>query len=365
MQRLIGQDFHSDFRLAQLSAKLTQMLPRLKHISAHAEYFITAKGEITTQMTQRLCEVLDARVNNESSAQGTSLWVIPRLGTQSPWGSKAVDIMHHAGLETVLRLERACVYHLSFSENSPLTALEYVTILPYLHDRMTESVVSAWQDVKALFAEQKPAPMQLVPLLTEGKQALEQANQVLGLALSADEIDYLFAAYTTQMRNPTDVELMMFAQANSEHCRHKIFKAQFEIDQVSQPDSLFGMIKNTYQHNSRGVLSAYHDNAAVVEGYGKERFYCDTQDKTYRFHEQDVHFLIKVETHNHPTAIEPFAGAGTGMGGEIRDEGATGRGSKPKAGLCGFTVSNLRIPHLPQPWEGNAFYPDRIVNACE
>lgn len=365
MLRLVGQNALSDFRLSQLFTTLTKWLPRLRAVSAHTEYFVHTTDTLSQKERERLSEVLEAPFNESTQAQGFSLWIIPRFGTQSPWGSKAVDIMHHAGLTKVQRIERACVYELSLKDDKPLTKAQWLPLLPLLHDRMTESVVTAWQDIAALFAPQTPGKMQTIPLLKEGKSALEHANRTLGLALSIDEIDYLASQYNDLKRDPTDVELMMFAQANSEHCRHKIFKAQFEIDQVSQPDSLFGMIKNTYQHNTKGVLSAYHDNAAVIEGFGFERFYCDTWDKTYRFHDQKVHILMKVETHNHPTAIEPFAGAGTGMGGEIRDEGATGRGARPKAGLCGFTVSNLRLPALMQPWEGAAYYPDRIVSASE
>lgn len=365
MLRLVGQNALSDFRLSQLFIKLQEKLPRLKAVTAHTEYFVHTSEPLTVQENNRLSEVLESQFNDSTQALGFSLWIIPRFGTLSPWGSKAVDIMHHAGLDKVVRIERACVYQLTLQDDKPLAQKELSKLLPLLHDRMTESVVTAWQDIAALFAVQAPGKMQHIPLLSEGNKALEQANQILGLALSQDEIEYLAKQYTALKRDPTDVELMMFAQANSEHCRHKIFKAQFEIDQLPQQDSLFGMIKNTYQHNSKGVLSAYHDNAAVIEGFGNERFYCDTKDQTYRFHDQKVHILMKVETHNHPTAIEPFAGAGTGMGGEIRDEGATGRGARPKAGLCGFTVSNLRLPHLPQPWEGNAYYPDRIVSASE
>ncbi len=365
MLRLISQNALSDFRLSQLLTTLQQKLPSVLSLEAHIEYFVTSQRVLTEVENQHLANVLEATFSTEINNTQVCLWVIPRLGTQSPWGTKALDIMHHAGLESVLRVERACVYQLHLANKKVLTTTETAAILPLLHDRMTESVVTAWQDVAALFTEQTPGKLQQIALRAKGKAALIEANHTLGLALSTDEIDYLERAYLAENRDPTDVELMMFAQANSEHCRHKIFKARFEIDQVPQTDSLFGMIKNTYQHNHEGILSAYHDNAAVVAGYGQERFYCDTQNKVYRFHEQPVHFLMKVETHNHPTAIEPFAGAGTGMGGEIRDEGATGRGAKPKAGLCGFTVSNLRLPTLPQPWEGQAYYPDRIVSACD
>jgi len=365
MLRLIGQKALSDFRLAQMLSRVQKILPKVTDIQAHTEYFIHTQHEVSPQQLERMCDILEAKPSSETKSDALSVWVIPRFGTRSPWGTKAADIMHHAGCLEVSRIERACVYQLTLSDRSALTHSEWSLMLAQIYDRMTESAVSAWQDVAALFTEHAPGKMQTIPLLAEGKTALEQANISLGLALSSDEITYLIEQYTALKRDPTDVELMMFAQANSEHCRHKIFKAQFEIDNIVQKDSLFGMIKNTYQQNSRGVLSAYHDNAAVIEGFGTQRFYCDTVDKVYRFHDEKVHILMKVETHNHPTAIEPFAGAGTGMGGEIRDEGATGQGARPKAGLCGFTVSNLRLPTLMQPWEGEAHYPHRIVTACE
>ncbi len=365
MKRLIGHNALSDFRLAALLKTLQEKIPHLASITSHAEYFVQTQSALTPDENGRLSDILEAQFANSKVHYDNTLWVIPRFGTKSPWCSKATDIMHNAGLANVVRVERACVYQLTLTDNATLTPVELKAILPLLHDRMTESVVTTWEDIAALFSEQTPGKMQTVPVLSKGKMALVDANKTLGLALSEDEIDYLVKEYLALERDPSDVELMMFAQANSEHCRHKIFKAQFDIDGLAQKDSLFGMIKNTYQHNAKGVLSAYHDNAAVMEGFGQTRFYCDTQDQVYRFHDEKVHILMKVETHNHPTAIEPFAGAGTGMGGEIRDEGATGRGARPKAGLSGFTVSNLRLPTLLQPWEGKAHYPSRIVDAAE
>ncbi|MGE3319643.1 MAG: phosphoribosylformylglycinamidine synthase [Candidatus Berkiella sp.] len=365
MLRLIGQKALSDFRLAQLLSRLQKILPKVSTVTAHSEYFVQLEKEPTPEQLERIAKVLQAKPAEEVDSQVMTVWVIPRFGTRSPWGSKALDILHHASCNEVVRIERACVYELTLVDRIPLTHSEWSLMLAQIYDRMTESVVSAWQDVAALFTEHAPSKMQTIPVLTEGKTALAQANTTLGLALSEEEITYLVDQYTTIKRDPTDVELMMFAQANSEHCRHKIFKAQFTIDNAVQKDSLFGMIKHTYQHNAAGVLSAYHDNAAVIQGFGQERFYCDTHDNTYRFHDEKVHILMKVETHNHPTAIEPFAGAGTGMGGEIRDEGATGQGARPKAGLCGFTVSHLRLPTLLQPWEGEGHYPQRIVTASE
>ncbi|MFN6961268.1 MAG: phosphoribosylformylglycinamidine synthase, partial [Rhodocyclaceae bacterium] len=288
---------------------------------------------------------------------GTMLLVTPRLGTISPWSSKATDIAHNCGFDAVKRIERGIAYILP---NSALTKRH----LARLHDRMTESVLDSLDAVEALFHHVAPQPMTSIDILAGGRTALVAANDELGLALSADEIDYLIDNFTKLGRNPTDVELMMFAQANSEHCRHKIFNASWEIDGEPQPLSLFGMIRKTHQAHPAGTIVAYADNAAVIEGAKIKRFYPQT-DGTYAYAEDDTHILAKVETHNHPTAISPFPGAATGSGGEIRDEGATGRGSKPKAGLCGFSVSDLKIPGYAQPWESNYGKPERIASALE
>lgn len=358
MLRLIGANAHSDFRLKQLESMLQKHLPHLQKLGSRYEYFIQSTQPFSSKELEKLSAVLSATGPLEDEV--VSIWVAPRFGTQSPWGSKACDILHHVGLEKVVHIERVMVYQLhGVSPDEPLEK-----IYPYLHDKMTESVVVDWPSLNALFDTQSPQPLTTIDVLQQGKQALTQANQTLGLALSQDEIEYLLTQYQNLARNPTDVELMMFAQANSEHCRHKIFKAKWTIDGKEQPHSLFAMIKNTYEKNNQGVLSAYSDNAAVIQGYGKQRFYCNA-DKVYHSNAEHVHAMIKVETHNHPTAIEPFAGAGTGMGGEIRDEGATGMGAKPKAGLCGFTVSNLRLPEALQPWENTSHYPSRINTALE
>lgn len=361
MMRLVGCTAHSERKLTQILKGLQRLLPRINSLTSRYEYFVKSSKDFTQEQRQLLGEVLAQEQTTYTLTD--SFWVIPRLGTQSAWGAKAADILHHVGLTQVDRIERAVVYQLNVA--TPITEHERNLILPELHDKMIESVVTNWEEISPLFAEFSPAPFESIAILEEGKQALISANQNLGLALSSDEIDYLVAQYQKLERDPTDVELMMFAQANSEHCRHKIFKAQWEIDGKIKDQSLFGMIKNTYNHYSEGVLSAYHDNSSVVSGFGQQRFYADGGDKTYRFHQEPVHLLMKVETHNHPTAIEPFAGAGTGQGGEIRDEGATGRGAKPKAGLTGFTVSNLHIPDLPQAWEQVANYPQRIATALD
>lgn len=261
-----------------------------------------------------------------------------------------------------MRLERGLAFYVKAPE---LTETQWRQLAALLHDRMMETVFSELQQAEQLFAHHQPAPYQSVDVLGAGRAALEQANVRLGLALAQDEIDYLLNAFTGLGRNPTDIELYMFAQANSEHCRHKIFNADWIIDGEQQPKSLFKMIKNTYEQTPDYVLSAYKDNAAVMEGSQVGRFFAAPETGTYDYHQEDAHILMKVETHNHPTAISPWPGAATGSGGEIRDEGATGRGAKPKAGLVGFSVSNLRIPGFEQPWEQDFGKPERIVTALD
>ncbi len=287
------------------------------------------------------------------------LTVVPRQGTISPWSSKATDIFRICDLHKVLRVERGVRWYMEKS------AAERVN-LELLYDRMTERALFDEDDLDSVFAETQPRPLATVPLTREGPAALTRANVELGLALSDDEVEYLVRAYAELERDPTDVELMMFAQANSEHCRHKIFNASWEVDGEPQSATLFEMIKNSYRHiNGAGILSAYADNAAVIRGHRVERFGLDPHTRRYGYEPADSHILMKVETHNHPTAIAPYPGAATGSGGEIRDEGAVGRGSKPKAGLTGFTTSHLNIPDLPQPWELDTGKPGRIVSALE
>jgi phosphoribosylformylglycinamidine synthase len=288
------------------------------------------------------------------------LLVLPRPGTISPWSSKATDILHISGLSKIRRAERGIAYYLSTTD--ALSAEDLNEAKSLLHDRMTEAVFTTLADAAALFSHAAPKSLSTIPILQQGRKALEQANQQLGLALSDDEIDYLLTRFSELKRDPTDVELMMFAQANSEHCRHKIFNASWTIDGKMQDKSLFKMIRNTHEQHSEGILSAYADNAAVLAGYTADRFFPQADNKQYHFVKEPIHIVIKVETHNHPTAIAPLPGAATGSGGEIRDEGATGRGAKPKASLCGFTVSDLRIPNFVQPWEINYGKPDRIVS---
>ena len=292
---------------------------------------------------------------------GEIAYVVPRVGTISPWSSKATDIAHICGLKMVLRIERGIEYRIKFK--AAVDAESMAKVHRLLHDKMVEQVFNDLDECAALFDHHQPQALTTVEMLEGGKQQLTAANSTLGLALSEDEIDYLYDSYCVLKRNPTDVELMMFAQANSEHCRHKIFNADWTIDGEQQDISLFGMIKNTYKMHSAGILSAYHDNSAVIEGFQAHKFAPDVISGVYQNEATRLDILMKVETHNHPTAISPFPGAATGSGGEIRDEGATGRGSKPKAGLSGFSVSNLRIPDCPQPWEKDYGKPDRIVSA--
>lgn len=305
--------------------------------------------------------------NNSNKSAHQLQWIVsPRAGTISPWSSKATDIAHNCGLAMVNRIERAISYNIQLLGEGADSPELYELIQPLLCDRMVETVFNDSSELGQLFAQSEPVPLQTVDILSSGRSALVTANTELGLALADDEIDYLLESFIALDRNPTDVELMMFAQANSEHCRHKIFNASWTIDGVDQSESLFAMIKNTYSSTEgKGVLSAYSDNAAVLEGNVAERFFPAADNQHYGFIEEPIHYLLKVETHNHPTAIAPFPGASTGSGGEIRDEGATGEGAKPKAGLTGFSVSNLNIPGFEQPWEVPYGKPGRIVNALE
>ena len=284
--------------------------------------------------------------------------VAPRFGTISPWSSKATDIAHNCGFAAVERIERVTLFGIDgLTEGDDTRAVDAL-----IHDRMVETVVGSVADLQPMFERSAPQSFEEVDLLGGGAEALAQANSELGLALAEDEITYLVDAFSTLGRNPRDIELMMFAQANSEHCRHKIFNASWEIDGTPQDHSLFAMIRHTHEVGGDNVLSAYSDNAAVVSGHQAGRFYPDVADQVWRFHDESIHLLMKVETHNHPTAISPFAGAGTGSGGEIRDEGAVGRGSRPKVGLVGFSVSHLELPDKPRPWELGYGRPGRIVS---
>jgi len=354
----------SPFRLDRLLQATREVEPSISSI--HAEFYhfvdlVEPLGTAERAALERLLHYGDRSVN--PSPGGTHLLVIPRPGTISPWSSKATDIAQNCGLQKVRRIERGVLYTLETSAALDDAALRRVAAL--IHDRMTQVVVRGLEEAEVLFQSGQPKDLSTVDILGSGRAALVQANRDLGLALAEDEIDYLVATFQALDRNPTDVELMMFAQANSEHCRHKIFNADWVIDGERQQSSLFGMIRNTYRAHPDGILSAYKDNAAVITGFPSRRFFPDSESREYEYHEEDVHILMKVETHNHPTAISPFPGAATGSGGEIRDEGATGRGARPKAGLCGFSVSNLRIPGAERPWETDHGKPEQIVSALD
>lgn len=370
MLQLRGAAALSEFRLQKLLTAAQLQVPELASIDTAFVHFVdlhAALGNEQQQVLERLLQYGSASAAPAADIQDQafSLLVVPRPGTISPWSSKATDIAHNCGLSEIRRIERGITYSLATATGEALTDRQLTLIKPLIHDRMVEQVLDSLEDADALFAQAEPAPMSTVDILDGGREALVRANQEQGLALAEDEIDYLVENFHALGRNPSDVELMMFAQANSEHCRHKIFNADWIIDGKPQSHSLFGMIRNTHKHHPEGTLSAYKDNSAVMTGSAGQRFFPASKDGQYHYQDEDVHILMKVETHNHPTAISPFPGAATGSGGEIRDEGATGRGSKPKAGLSGFSVSNLNLPDAPQPWETDYGRPGRIVSALD
>jgi phosphoribosylformylglycinamidine synthase len=351
----VGTAALSAFRLEKLRALLIEAATGVVIADTRHCYFSELKGEkLSGAQAKLLGKVLGiGRAAGEPAGaeKYRRLLVVPRLGTISPWSTKATDIARHCGVSAVQRIERGVVYYLLTSSGKELSKSELAAVLTLLHDRMTETVLTDTSSAaERIFRHEAPQPLATVDVLKGGSKALEKANREMGLALSADEIEYLVENFRKLKRNPTDVELMMFSQANSEHCRHKIFNADWVIDGVAQDMSLFGMIRNTHKVSPQGTVVAYSDNSSVIEGARIERFY-PRKDGGYAFSDELTHTLMKVETHNHPTAIAPFAGAATGSGGEIRDEGATGSGSKPKAGLTGFSVSNLNIPGFVQPWE--------------
>ncbi|MCF6283361.1 MAG: phosphoribosylformylglycinamidine synthase [Candidatus Polarisedimenticolaceae bacterium] len=364
MLTLRGAPALSQIRLAKLEEQLVQAVGRSVTLYAEFMHFVELEQTLESAESTVLQRLLRYGPQlAEHDPEGALLLVVPRPGTFSPWSTKATNIAHNCGLQTVVRLERGIAYYLVADE--ALSDDELARAMVLLHDRMTEAVFTALDEAEALFCHAEPAPFSSVDVMGVGQAALVQANSSLGLALSDDEIDYLVESFQALGRNPTDVELMMFAQANSEHCRHKIFNADWVIDGQAQERSLFNMIRNTTACSPENVLSAYKDNAAVMTGSQGQRFIPNGENHSYGYSTEDIHILMKVETHNHPTAISPAPGAATGSGGEIRDEGATGKGSKPKAGLTGFTVSNLRIPGAEQPWEIDFGKPDRIVSALD
>ena len=355
----------SDFRVEKLFQKAAALgLPEVK-LSSEFWYFVGSEKALDAATVEKLQALLAAQSVEQApkAREGLHLFLVtPRLGTISPWASKATNIAENCGLEGIERIERGMAVWLEGRLNDD----EKQQWAALLHDRMTESVLPDFQTASKLFHHLESETFSTVDVLGGGKEALVKANTEMGLALSADEIDYLVENYQALQRNPSDVELMMFAQANSEHCRHKIFNADFILNGEKQPKSLFGMIRDTHNAHPEGTVVAYKDNSSVIEGAKIERFYPNAaENQGYRFHEEDTHIIMKVETHNHPTAIAPFAGAATGAGGEIRDEGATGKGSRPKAGLTGFTVSNLNIPGLEQPWEQAYGKPGHIASPLD
>jgi phosphoribosylformylglycinamidine synthase len=389
---LPGSNALSAFRSQRLLTQLQTVLPAVAAVQARYVHFIDATAPLSADETSRLGALLTyGEPAQAEHADGAveEFFVIPRFGTISPWASKATDIVHNCGMAHIKRVERGVAFRINLKAGflgtgigavKKLSASETQAVAALLHDRMTESVLRHPDEAAALFRTLEARPLETVDVLGAGKQALEKANTDLGLAMSDDEIEYLDAAFTKAGRNPTDVELMMFAQANSEHCRHKIFNADWIIDGVAQDKSLFQMIKNTHQLQPKGTIVAYSDNSSIMEGAQVARFFPRGENHEYAASTELTHTLMKVETHNHPTAISPFPGASTGAGGEIRDEGATGRGAKPKAGLTGFTVSNLMLPGAVQAWENAASVtavaghhdsskvygkPDRIASALQ
>ena len=363
---LPGPSALTTFEAERVVAKLRVNYPvdaaNVVAIDASYLYLLLLREEAEATVDhQRLSELLGTGAEISS---GQRVWIGPRVGTQSPWSSKATDILHNTGFGAIEKIERARVVRIISSDERVVGNIS--TLAASLHDRMTESVFfESAGELQALFAPREGKSLGHIDVLGLGAQAIVAADRLLGLSLANDEIEYLVEEFTRLGRNPTDVELYMFAQANSEHCRHKIFNANWTIDGEKQPRSLFQMIRNTNELSGEGVLSAYRDNAAVIRGGAGGRFFPKPGDSIYAYHQEDIHILLKVETHNHPTAISPWPGAATGSGGEIRDEGATGRGAKPKAGLCGFTVSNLNLPQAPQPWEQAYGRPSHIASPLD
>ena len=359
---LLGEPALSDFRKRKLLRRLVGISSLTTAIEARFVYLLESEETLDGADIDRLQDLLHGEFTAELD-QGDLHLVVPRLGTQSPWSTKATDIARRCGLTSVQRIERGTAYYVPGSAD--LTPEKRARLRGILHDRMTQSVLDSLSDAHQLFVHNDPVPLNKIVLGDDGVNALRAADRDLGLALSEDEIEYLLAAFATMKRDPTDAELMMFAQANSEHCRHKIFNAEWVIDGESKKQTLFGMIRNTHARSPEGVLSAYHDNSAVLAGPQGERFIVDPENSSYTWKLEKLPFQIKVETHNHPTAISPFPGAATGSGGEIRDESATGRGARPKAGLTGYSVSHLDIPGLKFPWRIDSGKPGRIASSLD
>ena len=358
-----GPASHSPFKLESLLRRLQSIDQNIDDLGARFIHLIDSKNDPDEEQDRILDSILEYGPDWPfGTDEGFKVFTLPRFGTTSPWSSKATDIAKVCGLNSIEKIERGVVFTLVLKDKDSAPSKEAIEML---YDRMTEVVITDLKQAKEIFSSLEPQPFSDVDILSDGKKALETANIELGLALNNDEIDYLLEQFTKLNRNPTDAELMMFAQANSEHCRHKVFNADWVIDGVDKERSLFQMIKNTYEASSRNVLSAYKDNAAVIAGHKADWFLPHLDDQKYgRFHDE-IHTMMKVETHNHPTAISPYPGAATGSGGEIRDEAATGRGAMPKAGLTGFSVSHLFIPGDLQSWEKTIGKPDHIASALD
>lgn len=350
----------SDFRSEKLLAKLKSLEPGVKSISAEYIHFVSSLHKPDKPALEKLKDLLTYDTPYMGTRKGHPLLVVPRPGTISPWSSKATAIAHNTGLDAVERIERGIAYYIEASVD-----LDKSPIIDVLHDRMTEIVLDKLNLVELLFQPHQPKEIVTIDLLGKGIELLKQADKEMGLALSDEEIEYLYKSYKTIKRNPTDLELMMFGVVNSEHCRHKVFNADWYIDGKKQPKSLFKMIKNTYENHSEDIISAYSDNSAILNGHKENQLNVNPESSEYEEKTEKTNLVIKVETHNHPTAIAPFPGAATGSGGEIRDENATGRGAKPKMGLSGFSVSNLQIPGYTQPWEIDNGKPERISSALD
>ncbi len=352
------------FAVAKKLKSIQQEVAGIHAITMHFVYIVLFATEPCEADLNRLGQLLDYGESGSGILPNCpQRYISPRPGTISPWSSKATDIAHNCGLKCIERIERTC--RCDIQSSADISEQDMSKVMCHLHDRMTEAVFKSEDELVTLFEHHEARPLKTVDIMSKDRVALEQSNIDLGLAISGDEIDYLMAAFTDLGRNPTDAELMMFAQANSEHCRHKIFNAKWVIDGRVQEKTLFDMIRNTCAPHSEGILSAYKDNAAVMKGFYGSRFSANPETGEYQYQQQVMPVTVKVETHNHPTAISPFPGAATGVGGEIRDHSATGRGAKPKAGLCGFSVSNLKLPELPQPWEVDNGKPDHIDSALD
>ena len=358
-----GPASHSPFKLESLLRRLLSIDQNITGLGARFIHFIDSKNDLGEEQDRILDSILEYGPNWPFGAdEGFKIFTLPRFGTTSPWSSKATDIAKVCGLSSIERIERGVVFSLALTNKDKRPKKEAIDLL---YDRMTEVAITDLKQAKEIFSSLEPQPFSEVDILSDGKSALETANLQLGLALNDDEIEYLLEQFTKLNRNPTDAELMMFAQANSEHCRHKVFNADWIIDGIEKERSLFQMIKHTHEASSRNVLSAYKDNAAVIAGHKADWFLPNLDDQKYRRFNDEIHTMMKVETHNHPTAISPYPGAATGSGGEIRDEAATGRGAMPKAGLTGFSVSHLFIPDDVQSWENTIGKPDHIASALD